>query len=158
MSVPLKLAMNMANFGGEMKFSGSGLLTQYNAFPDAGNVGPVDANIKTTPYPLPMTFRFSLSYGWDPFGESVNVVECVEFVKTNDRAEALIVGAETVVMDMFFLRAGFNTVQEEEREEGFSAGVGLNFNFNNYKGTFDYAFTDFGRLQSIHRFSFGFSF
>lgn len=154
----LKLAMNMANFGGEMTFSGAGLLTQYNAFPDAGNVAPIDANFKTTAYPLPMTFRFALSYGWDPFGESVNVTECVEFVKTNDRAEALVIGAESEIMDVFYIRAGFNTVQEEEREESFSAGVGLNFNVGNYKGTFDYAFTDFGRLQSIHRFSFGFAF
>lgn len=148
----------MANFGNEMKFSGVGLLTQYNAFPDAGNVAPVDADMKTTAYPLPMTFRFGLSYAWDPFGETVNVTECIEFVKTNDRAEAMVIAAETAVMDMFFIRAGFNTVQEEEQEEGFSAGIGLNFNFNNYNGTFDYAFTDFGRLQSIHRFSFGFSF
>ncbi|UCE06651.1 MAG: PorV/PorQ family protein, partial [bacterium] len=78
----LKLAMNMANFGGEMKFSGAGLLAQYNAFPEAGNVAPIDVNMKTTPYPLPMTFRFGLSYAWDPFGELVNVIECVEFVKT----------------------------------------------------------------------------
>ena len=154
----LKLAMNMANFGPEMRFTGAGLLTQYNAFPEAGNVAPVDADMKTKSYPLPMTFRFGLSYAWDPFGESVNVTECVEFVKTNDRAEALILGAETAVLDMFFIRTGFNTVQEQEREEGFSAGVGVNFRFGNYKGTFDYAFTDFGRLQSIHRFSFGFSF
>lgn len=154
----LKLAMNMANFGPELKYSGSGLLAQYNAFPDAGNVAPVDVDLRTTPYSLPMTFRFALSYGWDPFGESIDVTECVEFVKTNDRAEALVLGAETTVMNMFFIRAGFNTVQEEEREEGLSAGIGLNFKFSDYKGTFDYAFTDFGRLQSIHRFSFGFSF
>ncbi len=154
----LKLAMNMANFGPELTFSGSGLLTQYNAFPDAGNVGPVDANMKTTPYSLPMTFRLGLSYNWDPFGESVNVVECVEFVKTNDRAEAVIVAVETELMDMVYFRTGFNTVQEEDSEEGFSAGLGVNFQYGNYKGKFDYAYTDFGMLQAVHRFSVGFSF
>lgn len=154
----LKIAMNVANFGGELAFSGPGLLTQYNAYPEAGNVGPVDANMKTTSYSLPMTFRFGMSYNWDPFGENVKMIECVEFVKTNDRAEALVVGAETVLMDMFFVRAGFNTVQEEQREEGFSAGLGIKFKYGEYKGIFDYAFTDFGRLLSVHRFSFGFSF
>ena len=154
----LKLAMNMANFGPEMSFGGPGLLAQYNAYPEAGNIGPVDVNKKTTPYSLPMTFRLGLSYNWDPFDENINIVECVEFVKSNDRAEAIIIGAETNIMDMFFLRAGFNSVQEDDRERGFSAGLGMNFNYGNYKGTFDYAFTDFGKLQSIHQFSVGFSF
>ncbi|KPL06093.1 hypothetical protein AMJ86_09935 [bacterium SM23_57] len=154
----LKLAMNMANFGPELRFTGSSLLTQYNAFPEAGNVAPVDANMKTNPYPLPMTFRFGLSYDWNQIGEKVGVLGSVEFVKTNDRAEAVIIGAETKLLEMFFLRAGINTVQEEELEEGFSAGVGMSFNVGSNKGTFDYAFTDFGRLQSIHRFSFAFSF
>jgi hypothetical protein len=154
----LKIAMNMSNFGSEMSFGGSGLLAQYNANPEAGNVAPVDVNLKTTPYSLPMTFRFGLGYNWDPFGESINITECVEFVKANDRAEAFIIGAETEFMEMFFVRAGFNTVQEDDREEGLSAGLGINFQFDNYKGKFDYAFTDFGRLQSVHRFSVGFSF
>ena len=92
------------------------------------------------------------------FGEQVNVTECVEFVKTNDRAEAFIIGAETALMDLFFVRLGLNTVQEDEREEGISAGAGILLNLGNYKGSFDYAYTDFGRLQSIHRFSVGLSF
>ena len=154
----LTLAMNMANFGPEMNFSGSGLLSQYNANPDGGNVGPVDVNLKTTAYPLPMTFRFALSYNWDPFGESIDLVECVEFVKTNDRSEALIIGVETALLDMVYVRAGFNTAQESEMQEGLSAGLGINFKYGDYKGTFDYAFTDYGRLQSIHRFSVGFAF
>lgn len=154
----LKLAMNMANFGGELHFSGAGLLTQYNAFPEAGNVSPIDVYYDTDHYSLPMTFRLGLSYDWDPFGEQVDVTECVEFVKTNDRAEAFIIGAETALMDLFFVRFGLNTVQEDEREEGISAGAGIRLNLGSYKGCFDYAYTDFGRLQSIHRFSVGLSF
>lgn len=154
----LKLAMSMANFGGELRFSGPGLLTQYNAFPEAGNVAPVNVYYDTDNVPLPMTFRLGLSYGWDPFGEVVNVTECVEFVKTNDRAEAFILGAEAALMEIFFVRFGINTVQDDEREEGISTGAGINFNFGNYRGAFDYAYTDFGRLQNIHRFTIGLSF
>lgn len=154
----LKLAMNMANFGGELHYSGAGLLRQYNAFPEAGNVAPVNVYYDTDEFSLPMTFRLGLSYGWDPFGEQINVIECVEFVKTNDRAEAVIIGAEAALMDLFFVRVGLNATQEDEREEGISAGAGIRLNLGDYKGSFDYAFTDFGRLQSIHRFSVGLSF
>ena len=49
--------MAVANFGGEMKFSGAGLLRQHNAFPEAGNVTPIDADMKTTPYPLPQRMK-----------------------------------------------------------------------------------------------------
>jgi len=154
----LTLAMNMANFGPEMSFGGSGLYGQYNAYPEAGNVEPVDVNLKTTAYPLPMTFRFALSYNWDPFGDAIDLVECVEFVKTNDRTEALIIGAETSLRDMLYIRAGFNTAQESEMQEGLSAGLGVNFKVGEYTGSFDYAYTDFGRLQNVQRFSVGFMF
>ena len=154
----LKIAMNMANFGPELRFSGPGLLRQYNAYPEAGNVAPIDVNLDTDYVPLPMTFRFGLSYDWDPFGDAINMTECLEFVKTNDRAEAVIVAAEAAMMNMLYLRAGFNAVQEEEREEGFSAGIGIKFNYGNYKGSFDFSYTDLGRLESVNRFSLGFSF
>jgi len=154
----LKLAMNMANFGGELHYSGAGLLTQYNAFPEAGNVAPVNVYYDSDQFSLPMTFRLGLSYGWDPFGESINVTECVEFVKTNDKTEAVIVGGEAALMDIFFVRFGVNTFQEDDMEEGISAGAGIQLNLGNNRGSFDYAYTDFGRLQSIHRFTVGLSF
>ncbi len=154
----LKLAMNMANFGPELHFTGAGLLTQFNAFPEAGNVAPVNVYYDTDHYALPMTFRLALGYAWDPFGDQVNVTECLEFVKTNDRAEALIVGAEASLMELFFVRFGLNTTPDDENEEGISAGAGVRLNLGSYKGRFDYAFTDFGRLQGIHRFSIGISF
>lgn len=154
----LKLAMNMANFGPELNFSGAGLLTQFNKYPEAGNIAPVDVYYDTEQYPLPMTFRLALGYGWDPFGDQVNVTECLEFVKANDRAEAMIIGAEATLMELFFVRFGMNAVPEDETEEGISTGAGVRLNLGGYKGSFDYAFTDFGRLQSIHRFSVGLSF
>jgi hypothetical protein len=151
----LRLGMSISNMGPELKFSGPDLNVGYIP-PDAG--GPNDtlgAEFKTTPYDLPLTFRFGAAYDFD-FGNNSFITVATEMKHPNDQAQQASVGFEYAYTEKFFLRSGYKFNYEEE---GLTFGGGLLTNVSNStKVHIDYAWQDFGRLNSTHRFSVGFLF
>jgi hypothetical protein len=116
------------------------------------NFGP-DMRFITEAHPLPINFKF---------GASFNVIESdlhratfsVEGSHPADNLEKYATGVEYTFKDMFSLRVG-------ERFQidtgGFSAGAGVILPVKDYRIRVDYAYFDFGVLESVHRFSIGFS-
>ena len=73
----------------------------------------------------------------------------------SDNLEKYAAGMEYTFKDLFSLRLG----QKFQIDEGgFSAGAGLMLPVSDWKIKFDYAYFDFGILESVHRFTFGMSF
>jgi len=65
-------------------------------------------------------------------------------------------GFEYAYSQKFFLRSGYKINYEEE---GLTFGGGMSANISNdTKVLIDYAWQEFGRLHSTHRFSAGFTF
>lgn len=130
--------------------------TGYRGFKIAmmiSNFGP-DMTFISESHPLPINFKF---------GASFNVLESdlhratisMEGAHPSDNAEKYSTGLEYTFKDMFSLRMG----QKFQIDTGgFSAGAGVKLPVNNLTITADYAYFDFGVLESVHRFTFGFVF
>ncbi len=71
-----------------------------------------------------------------------------------DYTERVHVGTELVYSKMFALRAGYKFNYDVE---DFSFGVGIKFDFEGYKGSFDYSYTNAEYFDSINRFSLNFA-
>ena len=72
----------------------------------------------------------------------------------NDYSEYLNIGMEYGFHEVIFLRGGYKGIGASESEVGFSIGGGVNYSFDqSLKLKFDYAYTDFGRLENAQRIS-----
>ncbi len=57
------------------------------------------------------------------------------------------------------MRAGYNSLFEQDSEKGLTLGFGLNYRIiDMIKVKLDYAYQDFGRLKDVHYFSMGVNF
>jgi hypothetical protein len=151
----LRLGMSISNMGPELKFTGPDLGVSYDPQNGAGANQPVGAELKTTPYDLPMTFRVGAAYDIDMSPNTILTLSG-ELKHPNDNIQQGAFGAEFGFSEKFFLRAGHKFNYEEE---GLTVGGGLATSISN--GTslvIDYAWQDLGRLQTAQRFSVGFVF
>jgi hypothetical protein len=155
----LRLGMNISNLGPEMKFTGPDLTVPYDPGAQGPNSGDeeanpssdeVSANINTTPYDLPLTFRIGLAYDFQ-FSEDMMATLALEAKHPNDNIQQGAIGTEFNWRDTYFLRAGYKINYEEE---GIGLGGGLRTNISGDTDLIlDYAWVDFGRFNSVHRFS-----
>ena len=151
----LRMGLNISNLGPEMKFSGQNLDFRYRPDQDNTNYDPVNASLMTEDYKLPLTFRFGLAYDILNAQKSCWTV-AADAKHPNDNVQQMSLGTEYTWDQTVSLRAGYKFRCEEE---GLTLGGGAVLNPT--PGTalaVDYAWSDFGHLESVHRFSFGFRF
>ncbi len=151
----LRLGVSISNMGAEMAFSGSDLIVSY--YDDTGDdaINPVSAELKTNSYDLPMMFRVGAAYDLE-LTEMTVMTLAGELTHPNDNEQQGALGAELGFNDMFFVRGGYKINYDEQ---GLTVGGGLDTKIS--KSTrlmVDYAWQDFGRLESTQRFTVGFTF
>jgi hypothetical protein len=143
--------MSITNMGSDLKFEGPNLDVFSGTDPNTS----VGAQLKSTPYDLPMMFRMGVSYEI-PFSDKANFIVAGDVRHPNDNVQQMGLGVEFDYSEQFFLRAGQKFNYEEE---GLSFGGGLATKISDAtKLMVDYAWQDFGRLGSVQRFSVGFGF
>jgi hypothetical protein len=155
----LRLGMNISNLGPEMKFSGPDLEVGYDpGSPDPSgddtNGNPNwdlhSSSLNVDPYDLPLTFRIGMAYDFQ-FGNKSIVTLALEAKHPNDNLQQGSIGAEFNWNEHYFLRAGYKLNYEEE---GLGLGGGFRTNISGQTDlVLDYAWVDFGRFNSVHRFS-----
>lgn len=151
----LRLGMSISNMGPELQFDGPDLDIRYDDQTGEGANAPIGARLKTTPYDLPLLFRVGVAYDLD-FGPKTIVTFAGEVKHPSDNQQQGALGAELDYDGQYFLRGGYKINYEEE---GATLGAGLKSPLGNDTSLLiDYAWQDFGRLQSTHRFSIGFTF
>ncbi len=151
----LRIGMNISNLGPELKMEGPELDSYYNPQPGNPNYDNVKAKLDVDPYDLPLTFRIGLAYDLMDSPESKFTV-CMDAKHPNDNVQQASFGGEYLWKEMFSLRAGYKFNYEEE---GLTLGGGLKIKSGkNTKLDLSYAWADFSRLSSVHRFSLGFEF
>jgi len=151
----VKLGMSITNYGTKMRLAGQDMLLQTDIDPlRAGNNNTINANLQTDAYDLPLMFRVGLSVDvLKGIGDS-NLLLCVDALHPNDDVEMLNVGAEYMFHRMICLRAGYKSLFAEDSEEGLSLGGGFQYRIRGAATLFfDYAYHDFGVLNSIQKFS-----
>ena len=150
----LRMGMSITNMGPELRFSGSDLIYQDIQDQDTSNV-PVTSEKKASAYELPLIFRVGLAYDLD-FNEKSVLTLTSEFKHPNDYDQQGSFGGQYGYDDRFFLRGGYKFNYDEQ---GLAFGGGLKTAVGeDTKLLIDYAWQDFGRLESTQRFSIGFSF
>ena len=151
----LRVGMNISNLGPTLKLSGPELNFNYN--PQEGNdsYDPAKGVLSVESYELPLVFRIGAAYDIN-YSTNTRVTFSVEARDPSDNVQQGSFGTEIAFYEMFFLRGGWKLNYEEE---GLTLGGGCDLKV--WEGTnlaVNYAYADFGRLESVHRFSVGLRF
>ncbi|TFH00207.1 MAG: PorV/PorQ family protein [Calditrichales bacterium] len=109
-------------------------------------------------FQLPLTFEMGLSMNMFDFLDmdksQHSMLLSIDAVHPRDYSEQVDVGLEYTFLNMFSLRAGSTFPTDEQ---GFSFGAGLVQSFGDFGLAIDYAYTDFGVFDAVHRFALKFS-
>jgi len=175
----LRMGITIRNFGPELKFSGTYQDYDNGSWVIDDRTGAPEQK-EYLPYHMPMTFKVSLAY--DAIEQENNFLTLsTDLVHPNDNVERLNLGAEWRLYKIFALRLGYigplgmlgrysdetedaSTDDEISYEtnnyaQNFSTGVGFNLDLKGF-GTvnIDYAYSDYGVLDWVHRASISLNF
>ena len=154
----LRLGMSMSNYGGELSLSGRDLDTTVDPDPANDGVWRVPVTYKTNGYPLPLLFRFGISYE-QYLGDVGTVILATDLNHPSNSTESINLGIEYGYAGIFFLRAGYENLYERDAINGLTLGGGVDYMMPGIIGfRVDYAFSDWGPFESAHRFSLGLTF
>lgn len=152
----LRIAASISNFGTKMQLAGRDITQVVPS--GAGGQNFVNTNIELDHFDLPLLFRFGLSTDVIKDGTSKLVV-AVDAIHPNDHTEYINAGAEYSWNEVLYLRAGYNSLFEQDTEKGLTLGFGVHYRIiDMVKVKLDYAYQDFGRLKDVHYFSVGVNF
>ncbi|MBU2492923.1 MAG: PorV/PorQ family protein [Bacteroidetes bacterium] len=153
------LGMAISNFGSKMGLDGTTAVVLYD--PDqatTGNNGRIPANLQTDLWDLPLNFKVGVSYKPD-LGDVHHLVLDVDAAHPNNDYESINLGGEYSFKNIFYLRGGYKSLFLNDSEESFTFGAGIKQHLlGNVNIVFDYAYSDFGRLSNVQKFSVGINF
>lgn len=150
----LTIAMSMTNFGPDLNMSGPDL----NVVHDVNRNFPLNrltpARLQTDNYPLPLHFQVGI--GMDLIkNEFFKSRIGIDASHPNDNKERIHLGTEFMFFDRLALRAGY---KHNYDDEDFTFGGGINTFLSGIKVSFDYSFSNYDILPSVHRVSLGIEF
>lgn len=100
--------------------------------------------------------QFQLAFALDPWNAGPHrLTSTIQVLHQADNAETVRGGFEYWYDRTYALRSGYDFTADDMR---FSAGLGVQLMLGDRRGTFDYAFTEGGHLEAVHRWSLGISF
>lgn len=147
----LTIAMSMMNFGGELQFDGPDLYIVYDKDENFPLSRLTPAKLQTDTYPLPLNFQVGI--GFDVFqADFIKIRGAVDAVHPNNNKERLHFGTEFAFFDRLFLRGGYKYNYDDE---DFTFGAGANVPFSGSFVKFDYSYSVYDILPSVHRISVG---
>jgi hypothetical protein len=150
----LSIAMCMTNFGADMKYDGPDLEYTYRIDDNYPQSRLVPVRLSTDEYPLPLSFQVGI--GFDVFEyDFVKMRGAIDVTHPNDNAERAHFGTEFSFYDRFFVRGGYKYNYDDQ---DFTFGAGANVPLGGSAVYFDYAFSLYNILPSVHRISVNLSF
>ena len=148
-----RIAASISNFGTKMKMQGRDIIMINQVGPGGGNL--INTDIELGEYDLPLLFRVGVAADVIK-DETSRLTAAVDAVHPSDNTEYLNTGVEYGWNDILFARAGMKSLFERDTEQGLTLGLGVHYRvLDAVKVKVDYAYQDFGRLQSIHYLSLG---
>ncbi len=132
-----RFAVTVSNFGSELAPDGQVTLVGNREIDEWQSFAP------------PTIFR--IGFALEPYeSEEHRITTSIQLNHPNDNSENVAIGAEYAWQNMFLLRGGYKFNVDEQN---FSFGVGVKVPISIAEFSFDYAYTNFERLGSAHRFS-----
>ncbi len=161
----IKLAMSLANFGGNMRLSGPDLRVSHERWPEYTGNPTRYADLSTEVWPLPMIFRMGISSslvgadGQLARSESNEVTVYADATDTNDSLLRSNFGLEYVWNNIVALRGGYRGVvlardeHDTYNTSSYAVGAGLHYAVGGLDLTLDYAYTDYQVLGNTQQLS-----
>ncbi len=132
-----RFAVTVSNFGAELAPDGEVVLVGNREKSEWQSFAP------------PTIFR--IGFAFEPYQSEEHILTTsIQLNHPNDNSENVSVGAEYSWRRILFLRVGYKINVDEQN---YSFGAGVNVPISIAEFTFDYAFANFERLGSAHRFS-----
>jgi opacity protein-like surface antigen len=155
----LRLGMSLSNFGTSMQLDGKDLVQRIDLDPGStGTNKTIVASLKTDSWDLPLFFRVGVAYDLVR-NDLFTVTTALDAVRPNDNDEYLNAGCELAYRDLFYVRAGYKTLFLSDSEEGFTAGLGVNYPlFGSTAASIDYTYQEFGVFKNVQTITFGVTF
>ena len=153
----LSVGVVMKNIGPQMQYDGSGLFTQADV--TSFSRPPGYYKIDSAPFELPSTFQIGL--GYKPHFDEINSLQVSgAFQNNNFSGDEYKLGAEYGYNDIFFIRGGYQMAPDitEDYIYGFTAGVGIDYQFEGIGVKIDYAYRDVDLFDGNHVFSLSLGF
>jgi hypothetical protein len=147
----IKLGSVLTNLGTRSEYSGRDLAIQYDDSPGVfGDNSALPAEQFTGSFPVPILARVGLSVPYR-IAPNQRILVLLDALHPNDNTESVNAGAEWSWRDALSLRAGYQTLFQEDSELGATLGVGLRGDFVDRRFQFDYAWAGHEHLQETHR-------
>jgi hypothetical protein len=154
----IRLGMSLSNFGSSMRLDGPDIDAIVDT--DTGNDGnrTTPSRLRTLEWPLPLIFRMGIRMdllgGLNPHfkNERNRLTAAIAINDPLDNNLRTNYGVEYEWNRLFTLRAGYYG-NYDTNTLGMTLGGGLNFNLGGKLFIIDYAYQDFGILESVHQYS-----
>jgi hypothetical protein len=154
----LSFGLVLSNLGPQMTYSGSGLLV-LSTVPNL-NRPPTYTTLNAASFELPSSFQLGL--GYKPQLDDINSLQIAgTFQNNNFSGDEYKIGAEYGYNNMFFARIGYQTSPKSQSDDyiyGFTAGVGINYDFEGIGLKVDYAYRAVKYLGDNHVFALSLGF
>jgi len=149
----LQIGSSISNFGSEIQLTGRHLRTIVDPDKKVENFDRVPVNYNTNSFPLPLLFRFGVSYGRN-FGKWGSMLTSMDLNHPSNTTESVSIGFEYGWKNMFFLRGGYENMFEKDAINGLTLGAGVDYiDLGDLGLRIDYAWSDWGILDNAQRFS-----
>ncbi len=155
----LRIGACISNFGPGLTLSGSDLLIFHDPSPQQlGNNDKILGELMTDEWPLPLNMQFGLAYTMTA-SQNFEVLFALDALHPINTSESLNLGMEVKLLNMLYIRSGYNALFQTDSEAGLTLGGGLKYRlFGASNIRVDYAYADMGRLGDISRFTLGLTF
>lgn len=146
-----RLGFSLANVGTRARFTGRDLEFTYDPDPESyGDNSALPGQQDTDSFPLPGLFRLGLSWPVT-LGQRSTLLLLAEGLHPNDNSESMNLGAEWELRDLLALRAGYQTLFQEDSQLGLTFGFGVKGKLGGNRYRFDYAWAGHDYLDDTHR-------
>lgn len=152
----LTIGAVLYNFGTDMRLDGRDLRTFVDPDPrQLGNNNRIPANYEMDAFDLPLNFQFGITSR--PINTRMHQVTInADALHPSSNHESVNVGMEYGYQGRVFLRTGLQALFLDEREGGFTGGLGIYQRlFDGAAAKLDYAYRAAGRLGDVHIIGFG---
>jgi hypothetical protein len=160
----LRIGMAILNYGPDIKFKGKDLQADWTDTSWPSNYTGNTWEILSTPFTMPMQFKMGIAYDF-LFGKDHSITTTADLIHPNDGNEKIAMGTEYLwksPMVNLSLRGGYyydpDWYETKGSLDNFSAGAGIGRKMGASKISIDYAYTNKGYLENVHRFSLGLGF
>ncbi|MHB8080019.1 MAG: PorV/PorQ family protein [Candidatus Krumholzibacteriia bacterium] len=145
----MQLGFSLSNLGTRAGYSGGDLSILYDADGNVyGDNSALPGEQTTGEFPVPILFRMGLSYP-HRFSDDSRLLFVIDALHPNDNTESVNLGAEWTLQKMFALRAGYQTLFQQDSDLGLTLGFGVLLSDSRLR--FGYAWADHAQLGSTHR-------